>query len=409
MLLLSCEATAPDEDRLPPDRTEISSGGTVTFGVLGEPPTLDPYARDATDLTYFLARPVFRSLYRVGPGGVAEADLAAGLTADGRGAVIDLRRATWSDGARITATDVVRSVARARYPSGFAGLDADVVDRDTVRITGDVDGEWDRRLAVGTFVLPRRSGLRVGSGPFVATRYVPGLEIVYEPNPRWPGEAAVLDRVVVQFVSTTQIMLELLEDARLDAGAVPSTVNLDERLGELGIAHAETRGWEKIVLDLDGTADRLLRATIVNSIDREHIARGLVRDEGTPVEAPLPDEHVNDPNAEILLGTASGDELLQLIQRVMQKQLAQNDIKAELVQIDPATLYGEWESDSPLDVSLRREIVPEIDGRVRAEQFRWFPLFSVDTFLAWTDGVRGLEPNGTLDGPLWNAHEWWLE
>ena len=406
LVLASCDPAAPIDPADRPPGADVPTGGTVTFGVLGEPATLDPYSELASDLTYFLARPVYRSLYTVMPDGVVEPDLAESLDADRKGVVVHLERASWSNGKPITAGDLLYSIETARAPSSLAGLDARVVGRRAVRIDGEPAGDWARRLAVGSFVVPRRVDLSIGSGPFVAARYVPGLQIVYKRNPNWNGEPANIDRLTVQFISTTGMMLELLEREKLDAAAPPSAVNLDERLDEVGLRHAESRGWETIALDL-GEAPEGLRSTMIGAIDRDHIAEGLIRDDGRLLSPREPGRRSDDADTEIQLGAPSGDELLHLMQRVLQKDLGRAGIKAELAQIDPATFYGAWDSESPLDVALRREIVPAFGAPRVPKDFSWFPLFSVDTFLTWNDGVEGLEPNGSLDGPLWNAHEWW--
>lgn len=408
VLLAACESNVATDgpDRVPP--REAISGGKVTFGVFGDPPTLDPYSKLASDLTYVLARPVYRSLFQIGPDGTISSDLVDldDLRPAPGGVTVELGPARWSNGEPVTARDVVYSVKTARGPSGFVGLSATAVDRRVVRFRGSSFGDWARRLALRTFVVPRRRNLEVGSGPFVVTRFVPGLEIVYERNPRWTPEPALLDGITVRFISSTGTMLELLERGKLDAAAPPSAVNLDDRLDEVGLSHAKSRGWETISLDLDEAPAGLLRSTIGGAIDRDHIAEGLLRDDGGTLQIRGPDKRLDDPDVEIQLATAAGDELLQLMQRIMQKDLARRGIRAELVQVDPATLYGPWGSGSPVDVALLREIRPGFRGPRVPKDFSSFPLFSVDTFVAWREGIRGLEPNGGPDGPLWNAAEW---
>lgn len=318
-----------------------------------------------------------------------------------------LRRARWSDGRRITAADVVRSVRRARYPSGFAGLKAVATGARTVRLSGDVSGDWAVRLADATFVMPKRADLSVGSGPFVVSERTPGLELVLEPNP-YAEEEPLLDRIRVRFISSLEIMVALLEEGKLDAAAPPSAMNLDERLGEAGLSHSETLGRETITLDMGPTADEELRASIAGSVDRPLIAEGLIRDQGTALDFDLP-RPTSGNGVEIQLGTASGDELLQLMQRVLQKNLLRSEIRSELVQVDPATFYGPWKTGGPLDVALRREVVPRSRSLTPEDGFSWVPLMSVESFVAWSEGPVGLVAHGGLDGPLWNAHEWSLE
>lgn len=409
LVVAACES----DDRLPGGSrvAPVRQGGHVKFGVLGEPPTLDPYGAVSSDLTHFLARPVYRSLLRVEPDGTIKSDLAdlETLRPAGTGVVMTLRDARWSDGTPVTAHDVVRSVDRATEPSGFVGMAAEAVGRDRVRIRGEVFGDWARRLAIATFVTPQGRPLRTAAGPFVVDRYVPGLQLSYVPNPEWDGEAPLLDRITVTFVASLEIMLQLLEDGRLDAAAVPSAVNIDERLAEYGLHHASTLGREVIALDLGQMSNRHLRTALVAGVQSDAIAEGLIRDEGELIPARgVPDAEGFPPGTEIRLGTAAGDELLGMIQRVLQRQF-EDDIQSELVTIDPATFYGEWESSSPLDVALRREIAPGFVSPRLTRDLTRYPLFRVESFLAWDEGVVGLVPNGGLDGPLWNAEKWALE
>ena len=406
LLVVACDTSEEISPGEAPSPSEIQVGGHVKLGVLGEPATLDPYSSRASDLTYFLARPVYRSLFRVMPDGVVESDLVSrnDLRAVPRGVTAELQRARWNNGEPITAQDVVRSVRRARPPSGFVGLRATVVDKRTIRFRGRVKGDWARRLAVGTFIVPSGRPLRTAAGPFVLQRYVPGLGMTYGPNASADLEP-LLDRLTVRFVADVDILVKLLEAGELDAAAIPSSVNLDERLKELGLEHSATPGWETIVLDLDRVGAEF-RGPIVGSVDRSLIAEGLIRDDGKTSAEPLPsaDGPVSD---EFTLATAAGDELLVLIQRVIQKNLKQNGRDSDLATIDPRTFYAE--PPAAVDVSLRREMVPEFIPRPVPRDLSWFPLFTVDSFIAWIDGYSGFEANGTLEGPLWNAHEWHRE
>ncbi len=383
-----------------------AAGGNITFGVLGEPPTLDPYSDVSSDLTYFLARPVYRSLLRVDPKGTVQGDLVdlEAIEVRGSQATVTIASARWSDGKPVTANDVVRSAARATPPSGFAGLKAEAVGRDRVRFRGEVSN-WAEQLAIGTLVTPRGRPLRSGAGPFVVDRYVPGLEVSYVRNPEWVSDRSRPKRITVKFIASLEIMLQLLEDGRLDAAAVPSAVNIDERLDEYGVTYASVLGREVIGLDFENPSPNL-RSAVLQAIDRDVIEKGLIRDEGNLVNFT---RRINEigvaPGTEIQLGTAAGDELLVMIQKILQRQL-EGDVQSELVTIDPATFYGPWKSSSPLDVALRRETVPGFNEPPLPRGRRQFSMFWVESFLAWNEGVVGLQPNGGLDGPLWNAEVW---
>ncbi|MDQ3940498.1 MAG: ABC transporter substrate-binding protein [Actinomycetota bacterium] len=393
-----------------PTGTAVPGGG-VTFGVLGEPATLDPYSPLASDLTYWLARPVLPSLFRRDPEGAVRPDLAASLEVFGDRAVVTLRPARWSDGSRIVASDVVASIDRAQEsPSNRSGFrhirSAKARSRTEIVLRGPID-DWESTLARGGLVMPAGSSkapLRVSGGPMELVSRTPGLQVVYEPNPDWYGQAAELDRVRVQFILSVEMMLALLERDRLDAAAIPSSLNLDERLDERGIDHAEARGDEVVYLDLEGAVSgRASRARLIAALDRGALKEGLIRDDGASAgtrSPPAPSR--SQPDATVELAAPSGDELLTLMQRVMRLHYQRAGITAQLVTIDPFTYYGEWERDDPVDLALRRAVAPLGIDRTLGR----FPLFEVDSVVAWNEGVVGPRPNPSLDGPLWNVERW---
>jgi hypothetical protein len=108
------------------------------------------------------------------------------------------------------------------------------------------------------------------------------------------------------------------------------------------------------------------------------------------------------------LSVPSGDELLELTQRVLQSQLSTAAGHVELVGIDPRTFYGAWQRHDPTDVALTR--VPGAPGlrggRAAYDNVTTLPLFQTETILAWRDGLVGLRADPTFDGPLWNAETW---
>jgi peptide/nickel transport system substrate-binding protein len=190
---------APTE---PPDRS-----GRIVVGLPGEPPTLDPYSPVASELTWEVVRPVYPSLYRFLPDGKVEPALATSIDATGTSAQVTIREASWSDGRPITARDVVRSVRRARGPSGFARIDsARARGRRLVLLQGRVRN-WQHALATVAFVLPGGKADRsVAGGPLRIESMIPGLEVVYRPNPMWWGSVGVR-KVVVRYTRGVEMLL----------------------------------------------------------------------------------------------------------------------------------------------------------------------------------------------------------
>jgi hypothetical protein len=224
-------------------------------------------------------------------------------------------------------------------------------------------------------------------------------------------------------VQSLQVLLLLLGRGSIDAAAPPSSVNLDDRLNALGVHHSDALGWESVQLRfrgnaLDGTERRSLAATI----DREMLARGFVRDEGRSsttlrprpgsggARGPWAHHYPKGPRIDrsITLSVPSGDELLELTQRVLQSQLSTAAPDVELVGIDPQSFYGPWQRHDPTDVALTR--VPGAPGLARGtnayDSVTALPLFQTETVVAWRDGVVGLRADPTFDGPLWNAEAW---
>lgn len=374
----------------------------LLFGVIGSPPTLDPYAPHASDLTYALARPVYPSLLRLLPRGTPKLDLARDVDPRAGAAVVRLKPARWSDGSAITARDVVASAGRAAFPSGFAGLEASVVDRLTVRFEGPVR-DWERRLARLTFVLPAgRAGDAYG-GPYSVSRYVEGYELALRRNPRYFGRRAESPRLNVRFVQDLDLLLLLLERGRLDAAAPPATVNLDQRLEAHGLGFQSRIGWEAMWLDFSRSdLAPQERTALTADVRWANLERSFVREAGRLEPGLGASDDLPVYVKETMIGP-NGDELLSLVMRAAWFQLRDEGHSIELLRVDPDILYGPWADGGPRGLALRRvTAAPGLDDPLAAgEDAR--RVFELATFVTWRDGVEGVAPNPTLDGPLWNA------
>lgn len=330
-----------------------------------------------------------------------------------------LRTAVWSDGRPISARDVVRSVRRARPPSGLAGLDAGVLGERRVELLGKVDN-WEQTLARASFVLPGgRIRRDVYSGPLRLARRIPGLQLVYKPNPHWDGNI-MLDRLRVRFIETLGTLLTLLERGELAAAAVPSTVNLAARLQERDIPFQKELGWEAVWLDLS-LLDRSSRRAVAGGVDRHKLEEGFVRGDGRlantlrpgpgpgNASGPFEEPPREGSPASFSLAVPKGDELLDLTQRAIRLQLAGGNGRLDLVTIDVRRFYGPWQKKAPVDAFLLRSNgapgMPDPTRMIRTH--RAVPLFHVATYLAG-GGIEGLDVNPTLDGALWNVEEWAL-
>jgi hypothetical protein len=375
-------------DRANPKRTADS---TVTVVVVGDPTTLDPYARRATFLTQALARPVYASLFRLGPDGNPEKDLVNDLVVRRGRALVSLVAGP------LTARDVVASARRARAPSGFAGLEVRAVGRRRVELRG-ANGGWARRLARATWVLPKGRATGNGGGPFRVTQHTPGFETVLERRPESSGSS--ITKVRVRVAPDTPAALRLIDEGRADAGWIPSTVNLEERVVRAGLVYAGVIGWESIALDFRRSSLAPPgRAWVAQGAGRGRLGGGLVRDEGEIARDPVPPGAVRPPA--VFLAAPAGDELLVLLLRAVQRRLAARGAGAEAVTVPAGDPFP------PGAVRIVRLL--GAPGAPAASFPATWPLFRVESTLVWRPGLSGLQPNPTLDGPLWNLEEWRLE
>ncbi|MBA3432270.1 MAG: hypothetical protein H0U16_12425, partial [Actinobacteria bacterium] len=353
---------------------DIRSGGAITFGIIGEPATWDPYAAQASAATFALVRPLYPSLFSFEPDGSVRNYLAESFEKTKSGFRVTIEKARWSNGRRITARDVVASARRARAPSGFARVRSAVVVGTRKIAFRAPFADWKRALATASFVLPAGRvprGKTVSGGPYVLESVTPGLEAVFARNDRWWGDDDPrLHRVVVQFIQDLDVMLALLEDRRLDGAAPTSSVNLGARLDAIGVEHEESLGWETVYLDLEGAQlDDSGRHALARAVDRALIEEGFIRDSGRTVDTlhPSPGRRgaegewtaaafpIGDAsNERIRLAVGVGDELTELIQRALRLQFEDAGFEVELVTTDAATFYGPWELTDPMDVAIRR-------------------------------------------------------
>jgi hypothetical protein len=109
----------------------------------------------------------------------------------------------------------------------------------------------------------------------------------------------------------------------------------------------------------------------------------------------------------VLLLAPSGDELLQLIQRVVDARLDERGVDFDLVRILPSDLYGGTAPVAGVEI-LRVAGGPGArSSRAARQTLNRYPLFQVETVMAWRPGLHGIEVNPTLEGPLHGIEGWW--
>ena len=419
LVALACTSADAPRERPAGRRPTPTRGGTVVFGVVGAPATLDPYAPTASDLTRALVRPVYPSLFRMLPDGSTEPYLARSMAPIRSGVRVVLRRARWSDGRTIDASDVVASARRARPPSGFAAFERVRAERPRAVVFRGRVRAPEVALASAAPVLPggRASG-GVWGGPYAIASNRPGFGLVLSRNRRWFAGTALVDEVRVRFVQSVRQLLALLENGRVHAAAVPSLVNLPDVVGDpVRLMHRV--GWETLFLDFRGSAlSSPERAAVAAGIDRAALEEAFIREGGEVIEA-MPEAlgrrgaarapPAVTPTRRVQIAVPAGDERLELMREALFRQLDEAGVQADLVGVEQETFYGRWQTDNPTDAALRRATAgPPYSAPSRPRpRMSAFPLFRVATYLAARPRVRGVAPNPTFEGPLWNVERWW--
>lgn len=259
---------------------------------------------------------------------------------------------------------------------------------------------------------------------FRVTKRVPGLGLVYAARGR-VGKDTHLGRIVVRYIQTIDIALELLDRGRLDAAALPATVNLPDRVRERGLQSALGLGHELVYLDFRGSDfSTPVRTALAALSDPPSLERAFVRELGRVSQTLHPDAKDGGVGGPFRgLGTAEtpaggrtvqlaapvGDELLSLVQRALHDDWEEYGFSVDLVTIDARTFYGEWAARPQVDVALRRGMSTELPpDRAAFRTMDVVPLFQTASVIAWRDGVHGIEPPTGSHGPFWNARRWWI-
>jgi peptide/nickel transport system substrate-binding protein len=382
---------------LPSARATRPTGGTLVVAYPHEPATLNPFVRGGDDPpTRDLVRPFLPSLYTLGPHGERSRSLLASDPVASAGPpftiTLTLRSdAVWSDGAAITAGDLRftwQTLVDRRWPiasrDGYDQIGSvDVLSPTQARIVfAHPYARWmdlfDRILpshvlAGKPFGSALTSSYPVSGGPFLLSSWTPGLQIVYTRNPRAWGQRPLLDRIVVQFVPDVVTAFQLLAAGKVDALGPYPGVDVQRRAGLVPGAHVSAdlgSSWDGIVLNTrDPTlSDPRVRQALALAIDRPGIVAGLVRGEGTLLDALEPGGAPafggrDLARAEALLDAAgwtgtgtrtrhgsdlsftlalAGDELPDRVAAAIHQQAAEAGFDVDIVDMPPDELWRDW-------------------------------------------------------------------
>ena len=202
-------------------------GGKLTFARAFEPVTFDPLKTNGDNGTLWTIVQIYDQLVEYQPGSfVPQPGLAQSwkITNGGKTLTFKLRKASFSNGAPVTAADVVNALTRFASPKtdpGFAFLGASIANASSPSAGTVVlnlkypDQQILPALAVPTAsIYPKAAenslGTKpVGSGPFMLKSFTRGQSTVLVRNPHyWHAGHPYLDEVDLNYVpdDTTRVL-----------------------------------------------------------------------------------------------------------------------------------------------------------------------------------------------------------
>ncbi len=216
-------------------------GGTLTFARAFEPVTFDPLKTNGDNGTLWTIVQIYDQLVEYQPGSfVPQPGLAQSwtITNGGKTITFKLRKANFSNGAPVTAADVVNCLQRFASPKtdpGFAFLGASIASASSPSAGTVVlklkypDQEIVPALAVPTAsIYPKASEnslatAPVGSGPFMLKSFTRGQSTVLVRNPHyWRAGRPYLAQVDLNYVPSDTTRVLQVQSGQADlAEAVP--------------------------------------------------------------------------------------------------------------------------------------------------------------------------------------------
>lgn len=280
------------------------TGGSLTMGLLVEPPALDPF-HQAADARIRVTVLMYQGLFYEGAGGEAVPLLAESyeISEDGLVYTIKLRAGvTFHDGSDMTAEDVAYSYNYIRVPENgspgagdFAVIDSvEAVDPMTVRLTLSapnaslpmtLGNKYGAVVPAGYFddenAKTRMNAKSVGTGPFMLAEFQPNSNILLVKNEGyWQDGVPYLDEVNLAILPNSASMLIALKNKRIDLVALsrPQDVQQVEAVEGLVVERWPSLAQKAIDLgsELKPLDDVRVRQAIALAVDKEELMQASI-------------------------------------------------------------------------------------------------------------------------------------
>ncbi|MBA3562013.1 MAG: hypothetical protein H0W35_04745 [Actinobacteria bacterium] len=289
-------------------------GGTVVFGLLGEPPCLNVLLGKCTqsvETIRYIAEMILQPAFDVSPEYTYRPRLVSRVTFTKRlpfTLTYHIRRAArWSDGVSVTARDFVfthRALVASELPE-FEKRDlrrvrrVSAVDAKTVRVV--LRSRFSGWRSLFANVLPShalqgqdltkiwtdridnpKTGRPIGSGPFLLESWERGRQLTLVRNPRyWGAHRAYLDRIVIRFRVESESPVDWFRNRELDvAWGVGRSGGVPELRREPGVKvlAGPSAGYQAFNFRIGpgghpALRNKLIRRALAHGIDRAALVR----------------------------------------------------------------------------------------------------------------------------------------
>ena len=381
-------------------------GGILKVGLQADPTALDPHKQSLTAIWHVIEH-IYNGLTRITtPDLTIEPSLAEGweISDDGLSYMFVLRDGvTFHDGTPLKASDVKFTFERLVDPATASTSASELASMKRIEVNDDrtvvitltaPDAAFLTTLAQPALVIYSEAFVRannndisqvaMGTGPFKFVEYVPNTRIVLEKNPDyWEEGLPYLDGIEMTIAADDTSRTAAIVSGAVDFIEYVPLRDVDSLQQDPNLALAgETNNNIRFIgfnLTKEPFDDPLVRQAIAAVVDREAMLGPTVFGHGTPVEALFPatfwaalPQEAQPPDierAKALMeeaGHADGFSttitswsqysFLSNAAVVLQEQLRQIGIEAELNLVENATMFDQVYSDNrTFDIAVTGE------------------------------------------------------
>lgn len=295
------------------------NGGTYSEGLLREPRTINPlYA--TLDSERDISRLIYSGLLTYDGEGQRVPDLAEryDVSDDGKTYTVYLRNASWHDGEKVTAEDILFTIKTIQNPiyksvvrANWQGVTVEAINDKTVRFTlRSPYAPFVENLTVG--ILPKHLWLNaspeqmllhelnlkpVGSGPYRFDKFSQakdGTLLWYQlsRNPSYYRGGPYINKIVFYFFKNEDDLLRALRKESID-GYGPASVSTvaginSKKMTVFSIATPRVFGLFFNPRKNDLLADKKIRQAISSALNKKNIAQRAVAGGADLADGPLP-------------------------------------------------------------------------------------------------------------------------